>query len=297
MLNRIKFLIPALLIILLISGCKPQEPAVSSSIESSQIIESSDQITESSDVVSEEESFERVLEDWVFAYHYNSLVPLDCPLKYDKTLTITGIKETKYEFLCYLPKGFDLETSKDMPLIVFLHGRGQGDGGVMSLVNSVNGSTPIFAQGVNAIIVAPCGKPDESWTSEIKNLNIFLDYILSVLPVDKKRVYLAGTSMGGYGAWEWGMQNPEKFAAIVPVCGGGDPSRASALKDVPLWAFHGDKDEQVPVEGTIDMINAIKAAGGNPKFTKYKDVDHLQCHRLAFEDKEMYAWLFEQKVK
>src|SRR4029079_335153 len=85
-------------------------------------------------------------------------------------------------------------------------------------------------------------------------------------PVDQSRIYLSGLSMGGYGAWKLLKENPDFFAAAIPICGGGDPASVSLFKDVPIWIFHGRKDEAVPVQKSIDMDEALKKAGGKPKF-------------------------------
>jgi len=102
--------------------------------------------------------------------------------------------------------------------------------------------------------------------------------------------------MGGMGTWSVAMAHPERWAAIVPICGRGDTGKAERIKDIPTWVFHGDADPTVPVAGSRDMVTAIKAAGGNPKYTEYPGVGHNSWDR-AYGTKELWTWLLEQKKK
>jgi poly(3-hydroxybutyrate) depolymerase len=114
--------------------------------------------------------------------------------------------------------------------------------------------------------------------------------------IDADRIYIAGLSMGGYGTWDAISRNPTLFAAAVPVCGGGDEAMADKIKDIPIWCFHGDADNAVPVARSRQMINAIKAAGGTPKYTEYPGVGHNSWDK-AYAEPELAKWLFEQKRK
>ena len=109
--------------------------------------------------------------------------------------------------------------------------------------------------------------------------------------IDDKRLYITGLSMGGYGTWDVIWRHPTMFAAAVPVCGGGDESKATIVKDIPIWCFHGGADNVVPKERSIHMIEAIKAAGGNPKYTEYPGVGHNSWDR-AYAEPELPKWLF-----
>ena len=113
---------------------------------------------------------------------------------------------------------------------------------------------------------------------------------------DKKRVYLTGLSMGGFGTWSFAAAHPKRWAAIAPICGGGSVKDAEKIKDIPCWCFHGDADTAVPVAGSRDMIEAIKKAGGNPKYTEYPGVGHNSWDK-AYGTKELWTWLLEQKKK
>jgi predicted peptidase len=112
-------------------------------------------------------------------------------------------------------------------------------------------------------------------------------------PIDGDRLYVMGLSMGGYGTWDLIQRYPDLFAAAVPICGGGDESSADRIK-APVWAFHGDQDQAVPVARSRNMIDALKKAGRQPKYTEYPGVGH-DSWRNAFADKELLTWLFAQK--
>jgi len=114
--------------------------------------------------------------------------------------------------------------------------------------------------------------------------------------IDSKRLYITGLSMGGYGTWDALSRWPEKFAAAVPICGGGDPAYARRMKDVPIWAFHGDEDKAVKVQRSREMIEALKAAGATPKYTEYAGVGHDSWTR-TYSDPALFKWLFAQSRK
>jgi hypothetical protein len=112
--------------------------------------------------------------------------------------------------------------------------------------------------------------------------------------LDDNRLYITGLSMGGYGTWDVIWRHPHLFAAAVPVCGGADESKAPLIKDLPIWCFHGGADPVVPTERSRNMIAALKAAGGHPKYTEYPGVGHNSWDR-AYSEPELPKWLFSQK--
>lgn len=115
-----------------------------------------------------------------------------------------------------------------------------------------------------------------------------------VVGIDAKRRYVTGISRGGYGSWHFICTRPEMFAAAIPICGGGDPTLASNIADVSVWAFHGEKDKYVPVSGSRDMIEAINKAGGNPKYTEFPNEAHNIWHQVRTTP-GLLDWLFAQK--
>ena len=121
-----------------------------------------------------------------------------------------------------------------------------------------------------------------------------LDALAKELPIDMDRVYVTGQSMGGLGTWGLIAAHPARFAAAVPVCGLWEAADGAKIARVPLWAFHGAKDPTVPVDGTRRMIEAMKAAGGAPRYTEYADVGHGSWD-AAYATAEMWDWMFEQR--
>jgi predicted peptidase len=112
--------------------------------------------------------------------------------------------------------------------------------------------------------------------------------------IDPARLYITGLSMGGFGVWDAIQRQPDWFAAAAPICSGGDVSLAKKITGVPVWAFHGDADGTVKVRRSRDMIAALKAAGGTPKYTEYQGVGH-DSWTATYRDPELYKWLFAQK--
>ncbi|MDP4237877.1 MAG: prolyl oligopeptidase family serine peptidase [Bacteroidota bacterium] len=120
-----------------------------------------------------------------------------------------------------------------------------------------------------------------------------LNKVIRENKIDCDRVYVTGLSMGGFATWELIQRFPGKFAAAIPVCGGGDVAFASQLTNLPLWAFHGGADRTVPVERSRNMVEKIKQAGGHPLYTEYPNVDHDSWGR-TYANPEVWDWLFNQ---
>jgi predicted peptidase len=193
------------------------------------------------------------------------------------------------------PEGSD--SKKKYPLVVFLHGAGErGKDNSAQLKHGVVN----FASGENrkkypCFLIAPQCPTGQFWSG--KNTQLVLDLIAAVrkeFPIDEKRIYVTGLSMGGYGTWSLLAQKPELFAAGVPICGGGAETDAPTLAKISIWAFHGDEDKAVKVERSRTMIEAIKKAGGKPKYTEYRGVGH-DSWTATYRDPEMMKWLFAQK--
>ena len=111
--------------------------------------------------------------------------------------------------------------------------------------------------------------------------------------IDDKRLYLTGLSMGGAGTWSLAAKYPDRWAAIVPICGGGDPEQAKAIKDLPCWVFQGDADNAGLVDKTRKMVDALKAAGGKPTYTEYAGIGH-NSWEMAYNTPALYEWLLAQ---
>ncbi|MBN2840022.1 MAG: prolyl oligopeptidase family serine peptidase, partial [Coriobacteriia bacterium] len=112
--------------------------------------------------------------------------------------------------------------------------------------------------------------------------------------VDEDRVYVTGLSMGGFGTWALAAAYPDRFAAIAPICGGGDPEQACRHADVPTWAFHGEQDQVVPVERTEEMVEALQACNGDVRMTLYPDLGH-DSWTVTYDNPELYEWMLKQR--
>jgi predicted peptidase len=193
-------------------------------------------------------------------------------------------------YLLYLPKDYD---SKDSwPLVLFLHGSGER-GDDLELVKK-HGPPRLISEGKEFpfIVVSPQCPKDRSW--EPIELAALLDELTGNLKVDKDRISVTGLSMGGFGTWRLAAFSPERFAAISPICGGGEPFWAGRIAHLPTWAFHGAKDKGVPVERSQEMIDALQEKGGTPKLTIYPDAEH-DSWTETYNNPEFYEWLLAQK--
>lgn len=198
-----------------------------------------------------------------------------------------------FQYVKYLPKDFD--TNKKYPLVFFLHGAGErGDDldmamrhGYMKYVRE-NGAEYPF------ICIAPQCPRGKYWGCYTESLNAFLEDMMDELPVDRNRVYLTGFSMGGTGTWMLAMAYPEKFAAIAPICGTGIYWNAGAVAHLPIFMYHGDCDNIVPVTESVKMLESVNKRGGNAKLKICYGVGH-NAWDYAYTDEELMNWLLEQR--
>src|SRR5262249_36386121 len=124
-----------------------------------------------------------------------------------------------------------------------------------------------------------------------------VDHVMKHVSIDPERVYLTGLSMGGFGTWRLAATYPDRFAAALPICGGGDPVKmAKALSRVPVWAFHGAKDPVVPLAESQHMVDAVKRAGGDVKFTIYPEATHNSWTE-TYDNPAVYEWLLAHRLK
>ncbi len=139
-------------------------------------------------------------------------------------------------------------------------------------------------------------KSDDEPSDQLRAAMAALNDVLARQPADPARIYLTGVSMGGSGCWSWAARQPEKFAALLPVCGLSEVSRAQPISKVPVWTFHGAKDEVVPIQRTRDLVAALQAAGGNVKFTEYPEGGHSVAEQVYTEDDNAaLRWMFGQR--
>jgi predicted peptidase len=243
------------------------------------------------------------------------LVPLMAEAKDDLPLEKLVYQDAAGHKLPYrLLKPLAVEDGKKYPLVIFLHGAGErGTDNEKQLVHGV----PQFATKANrekypCFLIAPQCPEGKRWVEvdwsaerhtqpkepgEPGRLTLELtDKAIKELPIDPKRVYITGLSMGGFGTWDLLARRPDLFAAAVIVCGGADEAAAPRIKDIPQWAFHGAKDPAVKPERSRHMIAALKKAGGTPQYTEYPDVGH-NAWDPAYRDPKVYEWLFGQQKK
>lgn len=205
-----------------------------------------------------------------------------------------------------------LESGKTYPLVLFLHGAGER--GTDNTAQLKHGVTPILKGaeklGETCFLIAPQCPPGIWWNAidpshkpphTKKQPDTVLDAVLALVeetmakqPIDPKRFYVTGLSMGGFATWDLLGKAPKKIAAAIPICGGGNPALAAQFKDIPIWAFHGDADPVVPVKTTHDMIAALEKARGKPKSTYYPGVQHNSWTQ-TYANPEVIKWMFAQR--
>lgn len=208
--------------------------------------------------------------------------------------------ESKY--VLFVPHGYD--GSKAYPVILFLHGAGESgnDGkrqvtvGLGPAIKKQQKDFPFITIFPQANSKTTVGRRWHAHSPDGKQALAILDEVMRTYKVDEKRIYLTGLSMGGFGTWDIAANYPDKFAAIAPICGGGDPSKAKTLAKLPIWVFHGDADKVVPADLSRKMVAAIKEAGGDPKYDEYPGVGHNSWDK-AYGNPELYKWLLSHQRK
>jgi len=214
-----------------------------------------------------------------------NLQPLQKEYTFDVTLQL--------EYLLFLPNSYDHSPDKKWPMIIFLHGAGER-GNNLELLKK-HGIPKIVEKNPNFqfITASPQCPKDSWWTGELRLLNELVDEITNKYEVDTSRIYLTGLSMGGFGTWSLASMNPKRYAAIAPICGGGEPRQvAQALKNMPIWVFHGAKDTVIPADRSEEIVKELKPINGNVKFTLYPDADHDSWTR-TYNNPELYEWFLK----
>jgi predicted peptidase len=220
---------------------------------------------------------------------------------------VQGTDTLNYRFL--FP---DADPLQKYPLVIFLHGSGErGDDNEAQLKWGVAN----FATDQNmvlhpALVIAPQCPRNLDWanlsreggtmkllptpTKPMELLIGLIQQMIKTMPVDTNRIYITGLSMGGYGSYDAIERYPHLFAAAVPVCGGGDVSKAATIAHIPIWIFHGAEDPGVDPNNALDMLNALRKAGAHPGLTMYPSTGHFSW-LAAYSDERMMEWLFRQR--
>lgn len=198
------------------------------------------------------------------------------------------------DYVLQIPATYNDQKTKRWPVIIFLHGIGARGSDPARVKNE--GLAAIASRDANFpfIVVSPQCKDGGWW--DVQGLETVLAEALK-LNVDTNRIYLTGLSMGGFGTWDWAAAAPGKFAAAVPICGGGTPAKACNMKNLPIWAFHNADDPTVNVLTTRDMVKAVKDCGSTViKYTENPTGGH-DAWTKAYTDPALFAWLNQQKRK
>lgn len=197
-------------------------------------------------------------------------------------------------YLLFLPESYGQEPGKAWPLILYLHGLGEIGSEIVTVKRT--GLPALVEQRPDFpfITLSPQCPDDQRWLPRLPAVDALLEEIMGSYAVDESRVYLTGNSMGGEGAWALAAHAPQRFAAVAPICGWSVASRACKLKDLPVWAFHGDADEVVPVEGSRAMVEVVRACGGQARLTIYPGVGH-DSWTPTYADPALYAWFLEHR--
>ena len=234
-------------------------------------------------------------------------------IKYKKLV----LKKNAHSSLNYCFREPDnIDASKTYPLVLFLHGAGgRGNNNSEQLYDA--GSIDAFEdQSIftnhQTYLIAPQVPENKQWVnikwSTLKHkmpkisetMELTLELIDNVLKnknnqIDTNRVYLMGLSMGGYGVWDILQRRPKLFAAVVPICGGGDVSRSSLISHIPIWAWHGDRDDVIHVSRSKSMFNELRKIGGDIIYSEIKGRGH-DVWNDVWKSKELWDWLFSKSL-
>jgi predicted peptidase len=250
---------------------------------------------------------------------------VDAGLRQSREVLVTDPKPTSLHYLLRLPEGYEESKGQVWPLILFLHGAGERGADLDKV--AVHGPPQLVSAKPrvpkkesaeqkagrlesielvrkNFIIVSPQCPTGSSWLRS--DLSGLLDAIERRLLVDKKRIYLTGLSMGGYGTWDLGLREPERFAAIAPICGGASSitvllnrrhkTRGPRQKQLPVWCFHGVKDTTVPAEESERMVNLLKRFGNeSTRMTLYPEAGH-DSWTASYANPELYRWFLSYSL-
>lgn len=251
-----------------------------------------------------------------------TLAALLCPIEVSASVNETGFLDRAvtvggrvYRYQVFVPAGYD--AARAWPVILFLHGSGErGDDGLRQTQGGLGNAIRWDPERVPFLVVFPQAPAESVWLGAPADAALAaLDATLAEFHADRDRVILTGLSMGGYGAWHLAWREPDRFAALVVVCGGVVPSPTSKVvrrapetigalephdlvarrvASIPAWLFHGADDPIVPVSGSREMARALRAAGASPRYTEYPGVGH-GAWEPAYADSALWSWLSEQR--
>lgn len=206
----------------------------------------------------------------------------------------------RWRYWLYTPSDYERNGQKRWPLILFLHGSGER-GDDLQLVQKEG--LPKWLLGrpdFPFVVVAPQCPADQWWVSYNDALIALLNKVIATEAIDETRVYLTGLSLGGFGAWHLATDYPDRFAALIPICGFGHrlwgyPERLQRIVHMPVWTFHGGADPIVRPAETRALVKALRAYGGDVRYTVYKGVGH-NAWEQTYANEDIYQWLLEHRL-
>ncbi|MFZ0254910.1 MAG: PHB depolymerase family esterase [Gammaproteobacteria bacterium] len=207
-------------------------------------------------------------------------------------------KPEPYRVDVALPGGYEHGTDR-YPLLLFLHGSGER-GNDLEVVRRhgppklvLGAFRPLYLDPF--IIVSPQCPAGEEWSAEA--LIAVFDGACATWRVDPARVYLTGLSLGGLGAWRLAIAQPERFAAVAPICGRADPALAARLENVPIWIFHSAADQVVPAAESDRMFEALVRCNADVTYTRYRRLGHAETWEAAYGQPMLYEWLLQHELR
>lgn len=206
-----------------------------------------------------------------------------------KTIEVEG---KSYKYVVYVPPTYDPQ--KPAPAIISLNGAGEcGTDGLKHITVGLGSAVMLNAERWPFIILFPQKQTvNSNWEDEDAMVMAILEKAKKEYNIDSSRLYLTGLSQGGHGTWAIAAKHPDLFTAIAPICGWGDEEIAKKLAKMPIWAFHGDADEVIPVAESIKMKEYLEASGGTCKLTVYSGVGHNSWDK-AYRDENLAEWLLK----
>ena len=211
----------------------------------------------------------------------------------------TNPKDSHYQYLSYLPKGYETDTDKKWPLIIYLHGGSRRGRDLKKLYADGIPDQIYRGRDFPFVIVAPQCPENIRWSTD-DWFEAFYSEVIGKYRIDQDRVYLTGLSLGGEGTWYLAAKYPEKFAAIAPMCGFTGTmdyieTHVDRLRDMPIWAFHGEKDTVVAFEETARMIRMLEGKNKEMKFSREPESGH-GLPWMVYPGQELYDWLLQHSL-
>jgi predicted peptidase len=210
-------------------------------------------------------------------------------------LTSNASIKNDLNYLLYKPADYDT-SGKSYPLVVWLHGGDQGGSDIEKVRTS---GLPKLIEGGKEFpfLVFSPQNPSEELLYPIEKVGAALEDVVAQHRVDRSRIYVIGYSRGGFGAWALAQQFPERFAAIVPIAGGGNRHYLNRTNEkAAFWVFHGTEDAVIPLSDSVVLYERLKGLKRNVRFSVLEDVDHTAVEAAALNDPKIWEWLLNQRL-